>query len=91
ALPQSGNPGRANVSLENLGVLDADVIFVTYVTDDDRALIEANPVFQRLDAVRNGNYLSLDLPVALATGFPSPLSIPYGLDRTVTAVAEVLA
>ncbi len=91
ALPQSGNPGRANVSLENLGVLDADIVFVNYVTDDDRALIESNPVFQRLDAVQNGNYLALGLPVALATGFPSPLSIPYGLDRTVTAVAKVLA
>ncbi|MGH3963276.1 MAG: iron-siderophore ABC transporter substrate-binding protein [Pseudonocardiaceae bacterium] len=90
ALPQSGNPGRANVSLENLGVLDADVVFVTYVTDDDRALIEANPIFQRLDAVQSGNYLVLGLPVALAMGFPSPLSIPYGLDRTVTAVAKVL-
>lgn len=91
ALPQSGNPGRANVSLENLGVLDADIVFVNYVSDDDRTLIESNQVFQRLDAVKNGNYLVLGLPVALATGFPSPLSIPYGLDRTVTAVAKALA
>ncbi len=91
ALPQSGNPGRANVSLENLGVLDADIMFVNYVADDDRTLIESNPIFQQLDAVKNGNYLTLGLPVALATGFPSPLSIPYGLDRTVTAVAKALA
>lgn len=91
ALPQSGNPGRANVSLENLGVLDADLMFVNYVSDDDRTLIESNPVFQQLDAVKNKTYLVLGLPVALATGFPSPLSIPYGLDRTVTAVAEALA
>lgn len=79
------------MSLENLDVLDADIVFVNYVTGDDRALIESNQVFQQLDAVKNGNYLALGLPVALATGFPSPLSIPYGLDRTVTAVAKVLA
>lgn len=91
ALRQSGNPGRSNVSLENLGVLDADIMFVTYVSDDDRTLIESNPVFQQLDAVKNDNYLVLGLPVTLATGFPSPLSIPFGLDRTVTAVAEALA
>ncbi len=70
ALPQSGNPGRANVSLENLGVLNADVMMVTYTTDDDRKLIESNQVFQQLDTVRNGNYVPLDLPDALALGFP---------------------
>lgn len=91
ALPQSGNPGRANVSMENLGVLDADIVFMNYVNDDDRTLIESNPIFQQLGAVKNGNYLVLGLPVSFATGFPSPLSIPYGLDRTVTAVAKVLA
>ncbi|MGH3885650.1 MAG: iron-siderophore ABC transporter substrate-binding protein [Pseudonocardiaceae bacterium] len=91
ALPQSGNPGRANVSLESLGVLNADIMFVTYTTDDDRTLIESNQVFKQLNAVKNGNYLPLDIPVALAVGFPSALSIPYGLDRTVPAIAKALA
>ncbi len=91
AQPQSGNPGRANVSLENLSLLDADITIVTYTTDDDQTFIESNQVFQQLDAVKNGNYIPLDLSVALAAGFPSVLTIPYALDRAVPAVAKVLA
>ena len=91
AQPQSGNPGRANVSLENLRLLDADIMIVTYTTDDDRTFIESNQIFQQLDAVKNGNYVPLDLSVALALGFPSVLTIPYALDRAVPAVAKVLA
>lgn len=90
ALPQSDDPGRANVSLENLSVLDAEIMIVTYTTDDDRTLLESNQVFQQLDAVKDGNYIPLDLPVALALGFPSTLTIPYALDRAVPAVAKVL-
>jgi ABC-type Fe3+-hydroxamate transport system substrate-binding protein len=88
ALPQSGSPGQCEPG--NLGVLNADVMFVTYTSDDDRTLIESSQVFQQLDTVKNGNYLPLDLPVALASGFPHPVH-SYGLDRTVTALANVLA
>ncbi len=78
------------MSLENLGVLDADVMIVSYPTDADLKFLESSPLIQRLDAVKNGTYVRLDQPTALALGFPSALSIPYGLDRTVTAVANVL-
>ena len=44
-------------------------------------------MFQRLPAVRRGSYVALDLPVAVALGFPSVTSIRYGLDATVTALA----
>ncbi|MGH3933071.1 MAG: hypothetical protein ACRDTF_24210, partial [Pseudonocardiaceae bacterium] len=91
AQPQSGNPGRANISQENLSVLDADIMIVTYTTDDDRTFFESSQIFQQLNAVKNGKYIPLDLSVALALGFPSVLAIPYALDRAVPAVAKALA
>ncbi|MGH3616064.1 MAG: iron-siderophore ABC transporter substrate-binding protein [Pseudonocardia sp.] len=90
ALPQADTPGRATVSPENLDVLDADVMLISYPTAADRAFLESSPLFQQLDAVRNGTYILLDNSVSPALGFPSALSIPYGLDRTVAAVTEVL-
>lgn len=72
-------------------VLEADVVLMSYVGDDSRALLESNPVFQQLNAVRNGNYIATERPVSAALGFPSVLSIPYGLERTVAAIARVLA
>lgn len=82
---------RALVSLENLGVLEADVMIITYLTDNDRTFLESNQVFQQLDAVKNGNYLPLDYLVSFALAYLSPLNIPYALDRAVPAVTNVLA
>lgn len=90
ALPQADTPGRATVNLGNLGVLDADVMLISYPTAADRSFLESSPFFQQLDAVRNGTYVLLDNSVSPALSFPSALSLPYGLDRTVTAVTEVL-
>ncbi|MGH3565653.1 MAG: iron-siderophore ABC transporter substrate-binding protein [Pseudonocardia sp.] len=91
ALPQADTPGRATVSMENLGVLDADIMLISYPTAADRTFLESSPLFQQLNAVRDGTYVLLDNAVSPALGFPSALSIPYGLDRTVTAIADVLA
>lgn len=89
ALPES-EPGRATISPENLGVLEAEAMIVTAQTDDDRELFESNPLFSQLNAVKNGNYVLIPFPVSVATAFPSPLSIPYALDRIVPAVAKLL-
>ncbi len=91
ALPQNETPGRATVSPENLDILDtADLMLVSYPSSTDRTSFESGPLFARLDAVKNGTYVVFESSVALALGFPSVLSIPYGLDRTVTAIADVL-
>jgi iron complex transport system substrate-binding protein len=91
ALPESSNPGRALVSLENLGVLDADVMIVTYPSGDEQTFLESSKLFQQLNAVKNGAYIPLDFLVSVAMAFPSPLSIPYALEGMAPAVAKVLA
>ena len=90
ALPQGDTPGRSVVSPENLGVFEADVMLVSYVADDDRSFLESNPLFQQLDVVRDGGYIRTEQWVSAALAFPSVLSIPYGLERTVAAIAAVL-
>ncbi|MGW5362029.1 ABC transporter substrate-binding protein [Actinopolymorpha pittospori] len=90
-LPPGNFPGRATVSRERLDVLDADVMILTFNTPQARTRLEADPLFKRIPAVRRGAYIPLDLPTAIAMGFPTALSIPYALDRSVPKIAAALA
>ncbi|MFE6699247.1 ABC transporter substrate-binding protein [Streptomyces sp. NPDC057718] len=89
-LPSSGIPGRAIVSGERLSVLDADVVMLTYNTPDVQKQMEANSVFKGLPAVRRGSYIGLDLPTALAIGFPSALSVRWGIEQLVPKIRTAL-
>ncbi|MDQ3988602.1 MAG: iron-siderophore ABC transporter substrate-binding protein [Actinomycetota bacterium] len=90
ALPESF-PGRAEISPERIELLEADVIMLSYVSPSDRQLVESSELFRRLEAVRRGSYIDLDLGVGISRGYPSLLSIPYSLERTVPLIAEALA
>ena len=83
SLPSSSTPGRAQLSPEQLGLLDADVVIIAYMNPGIRAEFEAQPLFQSLKAVQRGSYVALDEAAAIAVAFPSVLSIPYGLSATV--------
>lgn len=83
-------PGRAPISPERLGVLDADVLILTFNTPQAQQRMEANPLFQQIRAVRAGRYVPLDLPTAIAIAFPSALSIPYALKVSVPKVAAAV-
>ena len=83
SLPASSTPGRAQISMEQLGLLDADVMIIAFTAPGIRAEFEAQPLFQSLKAVRRGSYIALDTASAVAVAFPSVLSIPYGLSATV--------
>jgi ABC-type Fe3+-hydroxamate transport system substrate-binding protein len=86
-LPRSSIPGRSEVSAERLDVIDADVLILTYSSEASRTELESDPLFRKLDAVRRGAYLALSMTTAVAVGFPSILSIPYGLDAVVPRLA----
>ena len=86
-LPSTATPGRTQVPPERLDLLDADVMVLPFTNPGVRARLEANPLFRNLPAVQRGSYVPLDLPAAVALGFPSLLSLPYGLDPTVPALA----
>ncbi|WP_346764640.1 ABC transporter substrate-binding protein [Rhodococcus sp. HNM0569] len=84
--------GRGMVSYENLGDLDADVVFVVTRTDDmgDYTKFEA---WNGLPAVQRGSVVQLartsGLPNAL--GFPSALSLSWATDQVVPTISTALA
>ncbi len=90
-LPASATPGRAQVSMEQIDVLDADVMILTFTSDTDRERFEAQPLFQALPAVQRGSYVAGTYDTSLAFAFPSVLSIPYGLAKTVPLIKQALA
>lgn len=74
---------RAAVSEERLELLDADVI-LAFDFDEDMSeymdKLEASPLFQRLEGVRNGNFVRLGAEDANALYLPSISAVPVGLE-----------
>jgi iron complex transport system substrate-binding protein len=87
----AGEFGNADLSLERLDVLEADVVTMLYASEALRRAIESSRLFASLPAVRRGAYAVIDLDTAIAMRTPSALSIPYALDRMVPKLAEALA
>lgn len=83
SLPNSSTPRRAEISPEQLKLLDADVLILSFPSPSIRAAFEAQPVFGQLAAVKRGSYIALDMGTAVSLAFPSVLSIPYGLSTMV--------
>jgi iron complex transport system substrate-binding protein len=71
-----GSSGRAELSLERVGELDADLL-VLLTNGADAADI---PGFAGLPAVEDGAIALLDLAAVTGLNTPSPLSIPFSLD-----------
>lgn len=69
------------VSPENVDLLDADVLMMTYTSPPLRRALERNGLFRSLGAVRDGRYFVLDLPTVEQLRAPSPLGIPWALGR----------
>ncbi|MFJ6079902.1 ABC transporter substrate-binding protein [Streptomyces sp. NPDC092369] len=88
SLEDSATAGRAAVAKERLDLLDADVVILAFDTPQGREEFEAQPLFKELKAVRRGSYIGLDMATAIALGFPSVLSLPYGLDAVVPELSE---
>lgn len=80
----------ARISLEQIGILDADVLVLAYPSDDLRTSLENNPVFQSVPAVKDGRYVPLGLDAVSALRLPSVLSIPYGLDQLEPGLTRAL-
>lgn len=90
-VPAIANASSADVSFEQLSVLDADVLIMSYGSDDLRADLEANPVFAGLPVVRDGRHLTIDLDVSTAMTVPSVLRVPYVLDHLVPELETIFA
>lgn len=72
-------------------LLDADLTMVLFRNDADRLACEGNPLFARLDSVRQGGYVPLDSAEAHAFAFPTVLSLDHIIDRTLPRLASAVA
>ncbi len=83
-------PGRAVVSPELLRTLDADVMILSFSNAPRGRRLEAEPLFGQIPAVRRGAYVPVDTTTAVSIAFPSAVSIPYGLQKTIPLIAQAL-
>jgi len=91
-LPTSSIPGRAQLSLENLSVLDADIIVVAASSQQELDTFAKSPVVESLGAMRRGAYVPFDYTTAVSIAFPSTLSLQWAMTHVVpklSAAAKV--
>jgi iron complex transport system substrate-binding protein len=84
----AGESFYVDFSAERLPLIDQDVV-VMFAKEEDAM---EDPLFRRLDAVRAGRVIYLDLAdqLAGALGYSSPLSLPYAIDEAVPRLADAI-
>ena len=82
----------AQISYENLGTVDADVLITLDEGDAASDALFANPLFQRFRPVVEGHHLRMnDKAFVMATSAPSVIGIPWMLDRFVPELAALFS
>jgi iron complex transport system substrate-binding protein len=71
-----GVSGRANISLEQVGLLDGDLLVIFSNGADPSTLVG----YDQLGAVTSGASAELDYAAVVGLNTPSPLSVPYSLE-----------
>lgn len=90
ALPTDQN-FYVDVSLEELDTVTADVLITWHDSEADLEAIRANPVFARFAPVANDAHVALtDQSFSMALSAPSPLSIPWAMERFAPQLADAL-
>ena len=92
ALPENPlNPGVSDISIEEIGAIDADLILIAHMAPDAETATESSPLFDALDGVKDGGYQSWNLLAAPALRTPTALSLYWGLNTisgTLSTVAD---
>jgi iron complex transport system substrate-binding protein len=82
SLPAKAPSFAAQVSLEKLDSIDADVLVSWYLSPTVKKQLESDTLFRRMPAVKRGGYVPLTDPAMVyATSAVSVLSLPWMLDR----------
>jgi iron complex transport system substrate-binding protein len=81
-----GEKDSEQISREQMGLLDADVLVWQVGSAEQRAAIENDPLYRRLDAAREGRavfFVGLDDPLYGSLSFSTVLSLPFALEELV--------
>ena len=86
----AGDSFFADLSRERLELIDADVlVWVTVVAESFEA-VRSDPLYQRLDAAREGRDVFLGDTLSGALSFGTVLSLPFVLDELVPQIAAAV-
>lgn len=77
---QQGGP-QAALSLETLHFIDADLMVVAFSSPEIQAAYEANPLYQQLEAVKDGRVVVVDLSTVTQLRAPSVLGIRWVIEQ----------
>ncbi len=86
----AGDSFFANLSRERLGLIDTDLLVWVAVQADDFQAVRNDPIYQRLDAAREGRDVFLEELLAGALSFSTVLSLPFALDELVPRFAAAV-
>lgn len=79
-----GAQDSVQISGEQLGLLDADVLILQVNSPEERAAVEASPLLRQMRAAQEGRiifFVGLDDPVYGALSFSTVLSLPYAVEE----------
>jgi iron complex transport system substrate-binding protein len=79
-----GEAGRAQLSLEQISMLDAEMLMMLTQGADPADIAG----YDQLPAVQAGAVQIMDYPLAVALNTPTPLSIPYALELVEPTLAK---
>ncbi|WP_277831121.1 ABC transporter substrate-binding protein [Speluncibacter jeojiensis] len=82
-----GSAGRTALSPERLGDLDSDLLVITSPANLTDSIAQL-PGYDELPAVRKGAVAKVDLATGTGINVPTPLSIPYVLDKLTPALVN---
>ncbi len=72
-----GDDFAVQLSLEKVGILDADTTLIYYADKGLRPTLEGNTLFKNLESVRRKSYVALTDPQFASLRTPTPLSVQY--------------
>lgn len=81
---------QPTISYEQIGALDADVMLLSYVSDELRTELERLPLFTNLAAVRDGRYVAVDIITVSALRTPMVRGIGHALDQLTPQLEKAL-
>lgn len=92
-LEETEGTDSAVIGLENAGLLaDSDLIFTFYSSPDNRAEMEAQPVYRQIPAIERGSVVaSDDQPFVTGSSMINPLTVPWSLERYLPLIDEAIA
>jgi ABC-type Fe3+-hydroxamate transport system substrate-binding protein len=89
-LDLAGDLFYAQGSGEQLAMVDADLLTYNTFVADDRAIVDALPLWSTIPAVTDGRSLFIDGELAGAMSFATTLSLPYAVEGLVPQIESTL-